>query len=408
MVAVGYMDPGNWATNIAGGASFGYTLIIVIFLSSVTAMFLQFLSLKLGVVASRDLAQACRDSYKPWVVYCLWFVAEVAIAATDLAEVIGSAVALNLLFHIPIWGGVLITGADVLFIIIFGTKRFRFLEVLVIALCLLIAGCFGYELSVAHANWADVGRGFIFKGKIITDHDILYAGIGILGATVMPHNLFLHSSTVQTRSYPRTTKGRKIAIKYGQIDSNISLTFAFFVNAAMLILAAAVFYYGVHQNRSVADITTAYKLLSPAIGAAAPKVFAVALLASGQQATITGTLAGQIVMEGFLNLRMVPWARRMVTRLIAIIPAVIVAAVVGDGGVGKLLVLSQVILSLALSFAVIPLVHFTSTPSRMGTFVSSWWVRILGCVLAVLIAGLNGYLVVSSIIDGDFTTAGSA
>jgi len=409
MVSVGYMDPGNWATNIAGGAAFGYTLLIVILLSSFTAMFLQCLSLKLGVVTDRDLAQACRDSYHPKVVYGLWFIMEVAIAATDLAEVIGSAVALNLLFHIPIWAGVIITGADVLFIIIFGTKSFRFLEVLIMCLCAVISGCFAYELGVVKPNWGEVGKGFIPKPQIITDRNILYAAIGILGATVMPHNLFLHSSLVQTRQYPRTPAGRKVAIKYGQIDSNVSLSFAFFVNAAMLIMAAAVFHYGRHQNREVADITTAYKLLAPAVGdSVAPKLFAVALLCSGQQSTITGTLSGQIVMEGFLDLKMPPWARRMLTRLIAIVPAVVVAAVMGDAGVGMLLVLSQVILSMALSFAVVPLVHFTSTPSKMRGFVNAWWVRIIGWILALIIAGLNAYLVVSSITAGQFTSASSA
>jgi len=403
LVAVGYMDPGNWATNVAAGSQFGYTLLIVVLLSSMTAVFLQHLSLKLGVVSSRDLAQACRDSYHPKVVILLWVVAEVAIAATDLAEVIGSAVALNLLFGLPIWGGVLITAADVLFIIIFGIKSFRFLEVLIMLLTLVMTACFAYELSVAKPNWVNVAQGFIPKPKILTNADILYAAIGIMGATVMPHNLYLHSSVVQTRAFVRSKEGKLTAIKYATIDCISALTLAFLVNASMLIMAAAVFHYGSKPDRAVADIVTAYKLLQPALGdKVAPKLFGIALLSSGQQATITGTLSGQIVMEGFLNFRIPPWSRRLVTRLIAITPAVIVAAVLGDAAVGKLLVLSQVILSLTLTFSVVPLVQFTSTRAKMGTFTNTLVFKVLGVFVALVIAGLNIFLVIKSIKDNSF------
>ncbi|KAL3134443.1 Metal transporter nramp1, variant 2 [Trebouxia sp. C0009 RCD-2024] len=375
------MDPGNWATNIAAGSQFGYTLLIAVLLSSGTAMFLQHLSLKLGVACSRDLAQACRDAYPTKVAYGLWFIAEVAIASTDLAEVIGSAVAFNLLFGLPIWAGVLITAADVLFIILFGIKHFRLLEILVMSLCMVITGCFAYEVGAAKPDWADVASGFIPKGKIVTNSEILYAAIGILGATVMPHNLFLHSSIVQTRAFARSQRGRKCAVN-------------------------AVFHYGKNPNSTVADITTAFRLLEPALGnKIAPKLFAIALLCSGQQATITGTLSGQIVMEGFLKIRIPPWARRLLTRLIAIIPAAIVAAVLGNEAVGKLLVLSQVLLSLTLTFAVVPLVQFTSTHSKMKEFTNPLWIKIIGILVAAIIAGLNCFLVVKSIKDNSFGTA---
>ncbi|CAM6004298.1 unnamed protein product [Sphagnum balticum] len=295
------MDPGNWATDLSGGASFGYTLLSIILISNFIAIFLQYLSLKLGIVTNRDLAQACRDAYPKWVVYCLWIIMEIAIASTDLAEVIGSAVALNLLIGIPLWAGVLITAVDTLFILVFGTKSFRFLEVIVFLLCAVISAIFAYELAVVKPNWVKVAAGLIPKTEIITNPKILFNAIGILGATVMPHSLFLHSSIIQTRAHPRTKEVRKMALRYGGLDSGISLMLAFFVNAAILILAAAAFYYGPNRNRSVESITQAYQLLAPALGNHAAKIlFGVALLACGQNSTIIGTLAGQVVMEGFL------------------------------------------------------------------------------------------------------------
>ncbi|EIE25765.1 Nramp-domain-containing protein [Coccomyxa subellipsoidea C-169] len=416
MIAVGYMDPGNWATDLEGGSSFGYKLLVVILLSNFAAMFLQSLSLKLGVVAERDLAQACRDAYPKacpftkgwimckwvWLVYILWILAEIAICATDLAEIIGSATALNLLFNIPLWAGVIITAVDVLFIIAFGMKNFRVLEAFVLLLCATIFACFVYEMAAVKPNWVDVGKGFIPDPEIITNTSMLYVAIGILGATVMPHNLYLHSSIIQTRAYPRTALGKKMAVLYGTWDSTLSLLVAFFINAAILILAAAAFFYG-KEKHEVAYISDAYRLLEPAVGNTAAKIlFGVALLCSGQNSTITGTLAGQVVMEGFLKIRLKPWVRRLLTRLIAIIPAAVVAGVMGDAGAGKLLVLSQVILSLTLSAAVIPLVHFTSSKSKLGTFVNGWFATICACLLAAIIAGLNAYLVISAIITNEF------
>ncbi|KAK9915930.1 hypothetical protein WJX75_006124 [Coccomyxa subellipsoidea] len=402
MIAVGYMDPGNWATDLEGGSTFGYKLLIVVLLANFAAMFLQSLSLKLGVVAERDLAQACRDAYPTWLVYILWILAEVAICATDLAEIIGSATALNLLFNIPLWAGVLITAVDVLLIIAFGMNNFRVLEALVLLLCATIFACFVYEMAAVKPVWLDVAKGFIPRPEIITNTSMLYVAIGILGATVMPHNLYLHSSIIQTRAYPRTLLGKKMAILYGTWDSTLSLLVAFFINAAILILAAAAFYYG-KEKREIAYISDAYRLLEPAVGNLAAKIlFGVALLASGQNSTITGTLAGQVVMEGFLRIRLKPWVRRMVTRLIAIIPAAVVAGVMGDAGAGKLLVLSQVILSLTLSAAVIPLVHFTCSKSKLGTFVNGWVATICACLLAAVIAGLNAYLIVSAIVTNQF------
>ncbi|CAK0779561.1 hypothetical protein CVIRNUC_004804 [Coccomyxa viridis] len=403
MIAVGYMDPGNWATDLQGGSAFGYKLLIVILLANFVAIFLQALSLKLGVVAERDLAQACRDAYPKWLVYILWILAEVAIAATDLAEIIGSATALNLLFNIPLYAGVIITAVDVLFIIAFGMKNFRVLEVLVLFLCMTIFGCFVYELAAVKPVWLDVAKGFIPTPEILTNTEMLYTAIGIVGATVMPHNLYLHSSIIQTRSYPRTLLGKKMAIKYGTWDSTLSLMVAFFINAAILILAAAAFFYNKDGPVSVAYISDAYRLLSPAVGTVAAKViFGIALLASGQNSTITGTLSGQVVMEGFLRIRLPPWIRRLSTRLVAVIPAAVVAGVMGNSGAGRLLVLSQVILSLTLPFAVIPLVHFTSSRGKMGNFVNGWTMTVIASILALIITALNAYLVVSSIVNNEF------
>lgn len=390
MVAVGYMDPGNWATDIAGGAQFGYTLLSVILISNFFAILLQYLALKLGVATERDLAQACRDHYHPAVSFGLWILCEIAIAACDLAEVIGSALAFNLLFGIPLTVGVLITALDVLLILFFQYKGFRFIESVVAALILVIMGCFIYEMVASHPELFPILKGMIPQLRVVTNPSMLYIAIGILGATVMPHNLYLHSSIIQTRNYPRNDEGKKMAIKFGAIDSTVSLLFAFFINAAILIVAAASFHRG-HQD--VADITVAYKLLAPVLGAGlASTVFAIALLASGQNSTLTGTLAGQIVMEGFLHIRLKPWLRRLTTRLIAIIPAFIVTEVSGEKGVASLLVLSQVILSMQLSFAVIPLIVFTNDKRKMGRFANRTFTKVVAWIVAAIILVLNLYL----------------
>ena len=391
LVSVGYMDPGNWATDLAGGAQFGYLLLSVIMISNFMAILLQHLSLKLGIATGRDLAQACRDHYSRPVGIMLWVLCEIAIAACDLAEVIGSAIALNLLFGIPLVVGVLLTAADVLVVLFLQNRGFRYIESLVAGLIILIGACFMYELIVSQPPIAAMLVGLIPSPQIVTNPGALYIAIGILGATVMPHNLYLHSSIVQTRAYERNDTGKAQAIKFATIDSTVALLLAFFINAAILITAAAAF-HGT-QYASVADIGDAYKLLTPVLGATfASTLFAIALLASGQTSTLTGTLAGQIVMEGFLNIRMRPWLRRLVTRAIAIVPAVIVAALYGERGSGELLVLSQVILSLQLSFAVVPLVMFTSDKVKMGRFVNPRWMSVLAWTVAVVIAVLNGYL----------------
>jgi manganese transport protein len=391
LVAVGYMDPGNWATDLAGGSRFGYTLLSVILLSNLMAVLLQGLSLKLGIVTGRDLAQACRDHYSPGVNFVLWVLCEIAIAACDLAEVIGSAIALNLLFGIPLAVGVAITALDVLLVLFLQSKGFRLLEALVIALVATVGACFLFELIISKPSFAAVARGFIPSTQIVTNPEMLYIAIGILGATVMPHNLYLHSSIVQTRKYEMTSAGKREAIKFAFLDSTIALSFALFINAAILIVAAATFYRT--GNTQVAEIQDAYQLLTPLLGVAgASTVFALALLASGQNSTLTGTLAGQIVMEGFLNLRIRPWLRRLITRGIAIVPAAIVASMYGESGTAKLLILSQVILSLQLSFAVFPLVMFTSERAKMGEFVNPIWLKTLAFTVAFVIASLNVWL----------------
>src|SRR5438477_5343836 len=388
LVAVGYMDPGNWATDLAGGAQFGYLLISVILISNLVAILLQHLALKLGIVTGRDLAQACRDHYSRPVSFALWVLCEIAIAACDLAEVIGSAIALNLLFGIPLVAGVLITAGDVILVLLLQNRGFRLIEALVTTFILTIAICFGFNLVVAQPSISGMLSGLIPSTQIVTNPDALYVSIGILGATVMPHNLYLHSSIVQTRAFERNDAMKAQAIKYATIDSTMALLFAFFINASILILAAAAF-YGT-KNANVTDIGNAYKLLSPVLGVPiASTFFAVALLASGQNSTLTGTLAGQIVMEGFLNIRLRPWMRRLITRLIAIVPAVIATAWFGQSGTAKLLVLSQVILSMQLSFAVIPLVIFTSSRAKMGEFVSPLWIKILAWLTAGIIVLLN-------------------
>jgi len=384
------MDPGNWATDLAGGSRFGYTLLTVIMVSNLMAIVLQGLAAKLGIVTGRDLAQACRDNYSKPVVYALWVLCEIAIAACDLAEVIGSAIALNLLFGIPLPIGIGITALDVLLVLYLQNKGFRLLEALIIALVGTIGGCFLFEILLASPPFAEVMSGFLPRSQVIANPEMLYIALGILGATVMPHNLYLHSSIVQTRRYEENAPGKRVAVKYAFIDSTIALSFALFINSAILIVAAATFH--TTGNQEVAEIQDAYKLLTPLLGAGASAVFALALLASGQASTITGTLAGQIVMEGFLNIRLRPWLRRLITRAIAIVPAATVAIIYGESGTAKLLVLSQVILSMQLSFAVFPLVIFTSDKLKMGEFVNPTWLKILAFLIAGIIASLNLWL----------------
>ncbi|HEY1306661.1 MAG TPA: Nramp family divalent metal transporter [Vicinamibacterales bacterium] len=391
LVAVGYMDPGNWATDLAGGARYGYALLSVILISNLMAILLQALAVRLGIGSGRDLAQACRDSYSRPTTIVLWVLCEIAIAACDLAEVIGAAIALNLLFGLPLVWGVTLTALDVLIVLFLQHKGFRYVEALVVALIVAIAGSFAIQIWWAKPNMGDIASGFIPRSVILTDPAMLYIAISILGATVMPHNLYLHSSIVQTRRYVDTLKSKAEAIRFATIDSSVALMSALFINAAILIVSAAVF-HGT-QYEFVADIGDAYKLLSPLLGTTAAGVlFAVALLCSGQNATLTGTLAGQIVMEGFVNIRLRPWLRRLITRLIAIVPAIIVVILYGERGTGALLVLSQVILSLQLSFAVFPLVRFTSDRHKMGELVAPRWMQVIAWAVAVIIAVLNAYL----------------
>ena len=394
LIAVGYMDPGNWATDLQAGSRYGYTLLFVIMLSNLLAILLQALALKLGIATGRDLAQACRESYSKPASIALWLLAEIAIGACDLAEVIGSAIALQLLFHIPLIIGVLITGFDVLLILLLEHRGFRYIEALVMVLIGTIAALFGIQIVLSRPELAPIFYHlFVPSKQIFSDPEMLYIAIGILGATVMPHNLYLHSSIVQTRSYQRTLEGKREAIRWASLDSAIALMMALLVNAAILIVAAAVFHKQGHYE--VAEIGDAYQLLTPLLGfTGASTMFALALLASGQNSTITGTLAGQVVMEGFLEIRLPGWLRRLITRTLAIIPAVIVTALYGSSGTAKLLVLSQVVLSMQLSFAVFPLVAFTSDRKRMGAFVNATWLRLAGWASAILIAGLNAWLLV--------------
>ena len=384
------MDPGNWATDLAGGSQFGYTLLSVILISNLMAILLQGLSSKLGIVTGRDLAQACRDHYPAPVAWFLWIICELAIAACDLAEVIGSAIALNLLFGIALPFGIAITALDVLIVLYLQNKGFRVLEALVITLVATVGICFLFEIVLSSPPLAGVLKGFIPTTQVVSNPAMLYVAVGILGATVMPHNLYLHSSIVQTRKYEETSEGKKEAVKFAFIDSTIALSFALFINAAILIVAAATFHTSGHND--VAEIQDAYKLLTPLLGAGASTMFALALLASGQNSTLTGTLAGQIVMEGFLNIRLRPWLRRLITRGIAIVPAAVVAVMYGESGTAKLLVLSQVILSMQLSFAVFPLVRFTSDKVKMGEFVNPSWLKALAYLVALVIASLNIWL----------------
>jgi manganese transport protein len=387
LVAVGYMDPGNWATDLAGGSQFGYTLLSVILISNLMAILLQALCARLGIVTGRDLAQACRDHYSRPVAAILWLLCEVAICACDLAEVIGSAIALNLLFKLPLILGVCLTALDVLAVMYLQNKGFRYIEAMVVTLILTIGACFLAEILFSRPSVAAILGGFLPKFEIVRNKEMLLIAIGILGATVMPHNLYLHSSIVQTRKYEQTGEGKREAIRFATLDSTVALMFALFINAAILIVAAATFHGTSHK---VAEIQDAHQLLSPVLGVTlASTLFAVALLASGQNSTLTGTLAGQIVMEGFLDIRLRPWLRRLITRLVAIVPAVMVTAISGPSGTAKLLVLSQVVLSLQLSFAVIPLVIFTSDRKKMGEFASSPILKGLAWATAAVIVLLN-------------------
>jgi len=392
LVAVGYMDPGNWATDIGGGSKFGYTLLSVILISNLMAMFLQALSAKLGIATGRDLAQACREHYSRRTGLFLWVVCEIAIAACDLAEVLGSAVALKLLFGLPLLAGVLITAFDVLIVLALQGRGFRLVEAFVVTLIGSIAACFAYEIFFAHPLWREAAIGFIPRAEILRNREMLYIAIGILGATVMPHNLYLHSSIVQTRAFGSSTRDRREAVRYAIFDSTVALGFALFINAAILVLGAAAFHTrGLHN---VAEIADAYKLLSPVLGASlASTLFACALLASGQNSTLTGTLAGQIVMEGFLNIHLRPWLRRLITRSIAIIPAAFVIGFAGEDKVTSLLILSQVILSFQLPFAVIPLIRFTGDRSKMGDFANSRFTSAVAWVVAAAILFFNAELV---------------
>jgi manganese transport protein len=391
LVAVGYMDPGNWATDLAGGSRYGYTLLSVIMLSNLMAILLQALALRLGIASGRDLAQACRDHYSRPTTIVLWLLCEIAIAACDLAEVIGSAIALNLLFGLPLIWGVCLTSLDVLLVLYMQQYQFRYVEALVVLLILGIAGCFAVQLWLAKPDLAGVLGGFIPQLEIARNPDMLYIAVGILGATVMPHNLYLHSSIIQTRRYADNADSKREAVRFASIDSTVALMFALFLNGAILVVAAATFHTTGHQE--VADISDAYLLLAPLLGTQlASTVFAVALLFSGQNATLTGTLAGQIVMEGFLNIRLRPWLRRLITRLIAIVPALITVYFYGEHGIGSLLVFSQVVLSLQLSFAVFPLVIFTGDRRKMGALVAPVWMRALAWPVAVLIGSLNAWL----------------
>ena len=399
MVSVGYMDPGNWATDIAGGSRFGYALLSVVLLSNLMAMLLQALSARLGIASGLDLAQACRATFSRPVNLMLWAACEIAIIACDMAEVIGTAIALNLLFGMPLLLGTVLTALDAFLVLLLMNRGFRYLEAFVIALLVIIAGCFAVEITLAAPPIAAVLAGFVPRAEVVTNPAMLYIAIGILGATVMPHNLYLHSSIVQTRDYPRTEPGRCDAIRWATTDSSIALFLALFVNAAILILAAAVF--NASGRTDVAEIGEAYELMSPLLGVGfASALFAIALLASGLNSTVTATLAGQIVMEGFLNIRLPQWARRLLTRGIAIVPVLVVTALMGERGTAELLVLSQVVLSMQLPFAVIPLVRFVSNRRLMGSFAISRGVAAVAWLVTSVIVALNVKLLIDIVSGG--------
>lgn len=388
LVATGYMDPGNWATSLAGGSRFGYSLLVVALLSNMIAILLQALCSRLGVASGRDLAQACRDAFPRPVGFVLWILAEAAICATDLAEVIGTAIGLNLLFGIPLEIGVVITALDVFLILWLQNLGFRFVEALIVALLFVIAACFGIQIALADPNWGDVIRGFAPTTDIVTNPDMLYLALGILGATVMPHNLYLHSAIVQTRRHENTLEGKREAIRLATWDSTLALMFALTINASILILAASTFHAG--GTGEIADLGKAHELLNPLLGSSiAPTLFAVALLCCGLSSTVTATIAGQAVMEGFLNIRLAPWLRRLITRTIAIVPAASVTIAYGESGAGALLILSQVILSLQLPFAIVPLIMFTADRRKLGPLVAPRWQIVLASLAAALIIALN-------------------
>jgi manganese transport protein len=399
LVAVGYMDPGNWATSLAGGAKFGYALLFIALLSNIMAIILQHLCARMAVATGRDLAQACRDAYPRALSYPLWFLAEIAICATDLAEVIGTAIGLNLLFGVPLEIGVLITAADVFLILWLQNKGFRWIEAFIITLLGVIAVCFVVQIAMADPDWGQVIRGFAPTTQIVTNPDMLYLSLGIIGATVMPHNLYLHSGIVQTRAYGHTSSEKREAVKLATIDSTMALMFALTINASILILAAAAF--NKTGNTAVEELDKAHALLAPLLGSAlAPTLFGIALLCCGLNSTVTATMAGQIVMEGFLDLRLPPWLRRLVTRMVAIVPAAIVTIYYGESGTAKLLILSQVILSLQLPFAIVPLIMITASRGKMGELRAPYWLTAVAAVVAAIIITLNVKLIIDFVIGG--------
>jgi manganese transport protein len=388
LVSVGYMDPGNWATSIAGGAQFGYTLLVIALMSNIMAIILQSLCARLAIASGRDLAQACRDAFPKPVAYVLWLFAEIAIIATDIAEVVGTAIGLNLLFGIPLEIGVIITALDVFLILWLQKLGFRYVEAFIMALLGVIFACFFVQIAMADPVWGEVIKGFAPTTEIVKNPQMLYLALGIIGATVMPHNLYLHSGVVQTRAYGESLSERRQALKFATIDSTVALMFALLVNASILILAAATFHRA--GNTSVAELGDAHSMLAPLVGSLlAPKLFAISLLACGLNSTVTATLAGQIVMEGFLNIRLPAWLRRLLTRMVAIVPAALVTIYYGAEGTGTLLILSQVILAFQLPFAIVPLVMFTRDKLKMGALVAPAWLTAVSAVIAALIIALN-------------------
>ena len=391
LIAIGYMDPGNWATDLAGGSAYGYALVWIVALSSAMAMFLQVLSARLGIVSGLDLAQACRQQSSPGSVVWQWLLCEVAICACDLAEVIGTAIALKLLFHIPLAWGVGLTVLDVLLLLWLQQRGWRTLEAVIMSMLVVVLVCFGISLALAHPQWGDVVRGFMPSARTVTDPGMLFIAIGIIGATVMPHNLYLHSSIVQTRRFQSGAEGTRQAVRFATVDIVAALCVAFLINAAILVTSAAVFHASGHQQ--VSELQDAYLLLGPLTGTTlAAAVFGIALLASGLSSAVTATLAGQIVMEGYVRLKMPPWMRRLVTRGIAIVPALLVTLVYGEAGIGKLLLFSQVVLSLQLPFAIVPLIRYTSSRQLMGEFANRKATVAVAVAIAAIIIGLNGAL----------------
>ena len=403
LIAVGYMDPGNWATSLAGGSEFGYKLLAVALVSNVMAIVLQSLATRLAVGSGRDLAQSCRDGFPKWASLPLWALAELAIVATDLAEVIGTAIGLKLLFGIPLGLGVLLTALDVFLVLLLQRLGFRYLEAFVVAGLAVIAICFGTQMLLAKPEWAEVARGFVPTTEIVTNPHMLYLALGILGATVMPHNLYLHSAIVGTRNFGTSVAEKREANRFATIDSTIALMLALLINASILILAGAAF----HQSgrTDVVDLTQAHDLLAPLLGPWAPTLFAVALIACGLNSTVTATLAGQAVMEGFLDLRIQPWLRRLITRLAAIVPAAVVTILAGEAATAKLLILSQVVLSFQLPFAVLPLVYFTAQKSKLGELVAPRWLTLFAAIIAAAIVVLNAKLILD-FASGGLSTGG--